>query len=81
MKSNRLCAQFSCQQIACTRDKFGNVLVGSPDNVHRVYYLWGLRQDPAPTITRDGRVLPPRWQVGVASKCFVPTLRLRNSRE
>lgn len=33
-------AQFTCQQINCTRDTFGNVVDGKPDEVHRVYYFW-----------------------------------------
>lgn len=32
--------QFTCQQINCTRDSFGNVVDGKPDEVHRVYYFW-----------------------------------------
>jgi len=27
--------QFTCQQINCTRDSFGNVVDGKPDEVHR----------------------------------------------
>ena len=26
------------------RDKFGNVVEGSPDTIQRVYYFWGLQQ-------------------------------------
>lgn len=36
--------KFSCQQINCFRDRFGNVVDGSPDSVHRVLYVWALRQ-------------------------------------
>ena len=36
--------KFSCQQISCWRDRFGNVVDGSPDSVHRVLYVWALRQ-------------------------------------
>ena len=35
--------QFNCQQLKCTRDKFGNVVEGSPDTIQRVYYFWGLQ--------------------------------------
>ena len=38
--------KFSCQQINCYRDKFGNVVDGSPNDVHRVLYVWALRQVP-----------------------------------
>lgn len=27
--------QFTCQQINCTRDSFGNIVDGKPDEVHR----------------------------------------------
>lgn len=37
-------AQFHCQQLKCTRDKFGNVVDGSPHSIQRVYYFWGLQQ-------------------------------------
>ena len=36
--------QFHCQQLKCVRDKFGNVVEGSPDTIQRVYYFWGLQQ-------------------------------------
>ena len=36
--------QFHCQQLKCTRDKFGNVIEGSPNTIQRVYYFWGLQQ-------------------------------------
>ena len=39
-----LICQFHCQQLKCVRDKFGNVVEGSPDTIHRVYYFWGLQQ-------------------------------------
>lgn len=39
--------QFSCQQLNCTRDKFGNVVEGSPTDVQRVYYFWALQQEDA----------------------------------
>lgn len=37
--------QFTCQQINCTRDRFGNVVEGGPQDVQRVYYYWALQQD------------------------------------
>jgi hypothetical protein len=37
-------AQFHCQQLKCTRDKFGNVIDGSADSIQRVFYFWGLQQ-------------------------------------
>jgi len=36
--------QFHCQQLKCTRDKFGNVIEGATDSIQRVYYFWGLQQ-------------------------------------
>jgi import inner membrane translocase subunit TIM44 len=42
--------KFSCQQINCFRDKFGNVVEGSPDDVHRVLYVWALRQARPPAV-------------------------------
>lgn len=36
---------FSCQQIDCARDKFGNVVEGHATAVQRVFYLWALQQD------------------------------------
>ena len=32
--------QFTCQQINCTRDSFGNVVDGKPDEVHRRVAGW-----------------------------------------
>ncbi len=37
-------AQFQVQQLKCTRDKFGNVIDGSPNTIQRVFYFWGLQQ-------------------------------------
>jgi len=39
--------QFTCQQINCSRDKFGNVVEGGPQDVQRVYYYWALQQEDA----------------------------------
>lgn len=39
--------QFNCQQINCSRDKFGNVVEGGPQQVQRVYYYWALQQEDA----------------------------------
>ena len=39
--------QFTCQQINCTRDRFGNTVEGGPQDVQRVYYYWALQQDDA----------------------------------
>jgi import inner membrane translocase subunit TIM44 len=55
--------QFHCQQLKCVRDKFGNVVEGSPDNIHRVYYFWGLQQEKHGVVTADGVLLPPRWVI------------------
>ena len=55
--------QFTCQQINCTRDKFGNVVDGAPDNVQRVFYLWALQQEEAGFVGSDGKHYPPRWQL------------------
>jgi len=56
-------AQFHCQQLKCTRDKFGNVIEGSPDSIQRVYYFWGLQQEKQGVVTADGQLLPPRWVI------------------
>ena len=56
-------AQFTCQQINCTRDGYGNVVEGAPDEVHRVYYYWALQQEAAGYVGTDGRSHPPRWQL------------------
>lgn len=55
--------QFSCQQIKCTRDKFGNVVDGDPNSIQRVFYFWGLQQEETGVVLPDGRVLPPRWVI------------------
>ena len=55
--------QFTCQQINCTRDSFGNVVEGAPDDVHRVYYFWALQQEPQGYVGTDGQYHPPRWQL------------------
>jgi import inner membrane translocase subunit TIM44 len=55
--------QFACQQIKCTRDKFGNVIEGDPNSIQRVFYFWGLQQEEQGTVLPDGRVLPPRWVI------------------
>lgn len=55
--------QFACQQIKCTRDKFGGVVDGSPDSIQRVFYFWGLQQEPVGAVLPDGRALPPRWVI------------------
>ena len=39
--------QFNCQQINCSRDRFGNVVEGGPQQVQRVYYYWALQQEDA----------------------------------
>jgi import inner membrane translocase subunit TIM44 len=33
--------QFNCQQIKCIRDKFGNVMDGSPNSIQKVC-VWGV---------------------------------------
>lgn len=55
--------QFHCQQLKCVRDKFGNVVDGSPDTIHRVYYFWGLQQEKQGVVTASGELLPPRWVI------------------
>jgi len=54
---------FTCQQINCERDAFGNVTEGSPDDVQRVYYYWALVQDGSGFVGVDGVAYPPRWQI------------------
>ena len=54
---------FTCQQINCERDPFGNVVEGSPDDVRRVYYYWALVQDASGFVGVDGVSYPPRWQI------------------
>lgn len=54
---------FSCQQINCLRDKFGNVVDGREDEIHQVYYAWALQQDEHGAFDADGHLLPPRWQL------------------
>ncbi|GAB4816222.1 hypothetical protein N2152v2_003268 [Parachlorella kessleri] len=58
-----LVVQFTCQQINCTRDSFGNVVDGAPDEVQRVYYYWALVQDKQGYVGEDGKYHPPRWQL------------------
>ncbi len=53
--------QFTCQQINCSRDRFGNVVEGGPQDVQRVYYFWALQQEDAGKFSvhlpaLDGRV-------------------------
>lgn len=55
--------QFTCQQINCSRDKFGNVVEGRPDDVQRVYYYWALAMDHGGFVGSDGKHYPPRWQL------------------
>ncbi|KAL0050425.1 hypothetical protein WJX82_011012 [Trebouxia sp. C0006] len=52
--------QFTCQQINCSRDKFGNVVEGRPDDVQRVYYYWALAMDHGGFVGSDGKQYPPR---------------------
>eukprot|EP00798_Chlamydomonas_sp_ICE-L_P015519 gene15520-21608_t len=54
-------AQFNCQQLKCIRDKFGNVIEGSPETIQRVFYFWGLQMEKSPIVTADGKFIPPRW--------------------
>lgn len=55
--------QFTCQQINCSRDKFGNVVEGRPDDVQRVYYYWALAMEHGGFVGSDGKHYPPRWQL------------------
>lgn len=55
--------QFTCQQINCSRDKFGNVVDGRPDDVQRVYYYWALAMEHGGFVGSDGKHYPPRWQL------------------
>ncbi|EIE24514.1 Tim44-domain-containing protein [Coccomyxa subellipsoidea C-169] len=50
--------------VKCFRDKFDNVVEGSPDDVHRVLYVWALQQGTAGFVGADGRLHPPQWQIG-----------------
>ena len=63
--------QFTCQQLNCTRDQFGNVVEGAPDEVQRVYYYWALQQDAAGFVGAQGTEYPPRWQVCRRPVCTV----------
>jgi hypothetical protein len=40
------------------------VVEGSPDDVHRVLYVWALQQGTAGFVGADGRLHPPQWQIG-----------------
>eukprot|EP00877_Chromochloris_zofingiensis_P014303 jgi/Chrzof1/9126/Cz03g36270.t1 len=55
--------QFACHQIKCTRDKFGNVIDGSPNSIQKVHYFWGLQQDKEGTVLPNGKLLPPRFVI------------------
>ena len=55
--------QFTCQQINCSRDKFGNVVDGRSDDVQRVYYYWALAMEHGGFVGSDGKHYPPRWQL------------------
>lgn len=55
--------QFSCQQLKCTRDKFGNVVDGAEDAIQRVFYFWGVQQEKTGLVTAEGKLLPPRWVI------------------
>ena len=48
--------QFNCQQINCMRDKFGNVVQGSPNEVQRHYYFWALQQEDAGLLAPQSHV-------------------------
>lgn len=54
---------FSCQQINCVRDQYGNVVSGSPEEVNRVYYYWAVQQDGHGYVSSDGKYIPPRWKL------------------
>ena len=70
--------QFTCQQINCARDRFGNVVEGGPQDVQRVYYYWALQQDDAGTSISRSAGLPFTSCRGVqfTSQCKSPR-RLR----
>lgn len=55
--------QFACQQLKCTRDKFGNIMDGSPNSIQKVFYFWGLQQEKDSVVLPDGRVKPPRFAI------------------
>ena len=55
--------QFTCQHINCKRDKFGNVVEGSPTNVERRFHYWAVQQTEAGFVGVDGNAYPPRWQL------------------
>ena len=54
---------FSCQQINCVRDQYGNVVSGAPDDVNRVYYYWAVQQDGVGSVSTTGEYIPPRWKL------------------
>lgn len=56
-------AQFTCQQINCTRDTHGNVVEGGEEDVQRIYYYWALQMEDQPYVGEDDRVHPPRWRL------------------
>ena len=56
-------AQFTCQQINCTRDTHGNVVEGGEEDVQRIYYYWALQMEEQPYVGEDDRVHPPRWRL------------------
>eukprot|EP00891_Asterochloris_glomerata_P009946 jgi/Astpho2/9946/Aster-06651 len=55
--------RFTVQQIDCARDKYGNVVEGSPDTVQKCFYFWALQQDSSGFVGADGKHYPPRFQV------------------
>lgn len=59
------CLQFHCQQLKCTRDKFGNVIDGSTNQIQRVFYFWGLQQEQQVS-ARQGRAGQEGSQAGQA---------------
>lgn len=58
--------QFHCQQLKCTRDKFGNVVDGATDSIQRVYYFWGVQQ-----VCCAGKMTRVHARLGRGS-CFLP---------
>jgi len=51
------------QRVHCVKDKFGNVVEGSPDQICTMFYFWELRQERAGYVNTEGKWVPPRWEI------------------
>lgn len=65
--------QFNCQQINCARDKFGNIVEGSPQHVQRVYYYWALQQGDAGLSSVDNHQQKPLCNIFIMLRSHVQT--------